>query len=793
MSQRAEDSGQTHRLSRSSLSNSFSPSRLHLRTPFGEKNITPVTATTTAPKHNGTLFRTTDDTLNLSQVQDEASGDNSPQTVNHISRIKHYRTSEADEIEQMRKRLKDAQFEVSTTRTELELKIITLEQTLRTTNLEKDKLARRVDELQSQRRFLFEKEKRSSSTAQSLEEQLNEYKETSDKTIRTLDEEVFTLKESLAVMTERHRQTESLLNQKVQELQDTLSYQEATMTQIRDSSESQSHLAEDKHRQLSDAIAKIANLELENRQLKQKELEFQHVDWARKELQNQVSYGRQLETKNRQLVAECNHYKEMYRNAEVLKEEKTALQQKLTMLDDLRVKYGMLEVQNGVLRKEKQQWLAFLNESDSKEFNSPHDLAKTIALLRREQSALISTNGELEAALRSRDSFINQLETQLQNVKRILVEQEQKMATLSAEARRSEQSKALALRQVENLKEQLKSYDTEEATLMGGSFDNSKNIRVAELEKLVEEYHGKLEAAIAQASHRTEEENSLKESENIKLLQTLSDNNALTFDRLSREKQQIFEAKNNLEIENARLKSECASLEANVDELELSIGAGAFNPATSRVLEIKDSPAARYQAVRQHMLDSLREENTALLKSIAQLQRRLDALSEGGAAVAGSDSMDGDDDTELPESSLIPAATLRRLEDDYARLREELENAKKRSKRMEEIWETKSDEYLEVVEALLGYRFNFLEDGRVEVVSVYDTVDRRSFVFASGDNDQGTMQLVGTGSNRYVDAHREETMRLLQEIGSIPAFLSQVTLDAVGELGQKWTSVNSSS
>lgn len=73
----------------------------------------------------------------------------------------------------------------------------------------------------------------------------------------------------------------------------------------------------------------------------------------------------------------------------------------------------------------------------------------------------------------------------------------------------------------------------------------------------------------------------------------------------------------------------------------------------------------------------------------------------------------------------------------------------------------------------------------MEVVSVYDSAEHRSFVFSSGENDEGTMELVGTGSNRYVDSHREEAMRLIREVGSIPAFLSQATLDAVEELEQR--------
>ncbi|KAG0029886.1 coiled-coil domain-containing protein mad1 [Podila clonocystis] len=781
MSQHTGDLEQVRRLNRTQFSTSTSSSQTSARTPFGEKSITPVVPT----RQPVTPFWATADNASQSTGPAGSTGrgvvaDHEQENGTH-ARIKHRRTLESDEIEQARKKLKDAQFELSTTRTELELKIITLEQAVRTSEIDREKLATRADELQSQRRFLFEKEKKTSAKSHELEEQLNEYKKTSDETIRTLDDEIYTLKETLAGLTESQRHNESQLNQRIQELQDSLSYQEVTLTQFRDTSESQSNLAEDKHRQLSEALGRVASLELENRQLKQREQEFEHVDWTRKELQNQVSYGQQLETKNRQLIAECSHYKDMYRNAEVLKEEKTALQQKLTMLDDLRVKYGMLEVQNGVLRKEKQQWLAFLDEADSRDFNSPHDLAKTIALLRREQSALVGANGELEASVRSRDSFITQLETQLKNLKRILLEQEQQMAKLSATSRRCEQSKDLALRQVDSLKEQLKSYDMEETNLMGGSFDNSKNTRIAELEKLVQEYHTKLEAAIAISAKQTNPSSEPETATSVRLLQSMADDHSATFNHLSQEKQKLFETKNLLEVENARLRTQCASLEAKVEEHEIAIGAGAFNPVTSRVLEIKDSPAARHQAVRQHMLDSLKEENTELLKVVAQQQRRLDEMSAGD----GLSAMGTDQDADLPASSLVPAASFSRLKGDYQRLQEEINSAKKRSDRMEEIWGTKSDEYLEAVEALLGYRFNFLEDGRVEVVSVYDSAEHRSFVFSSGENDEGTMELVGAGSNRYVDSHREEAMRLIREVGSIPAFLSQATLDAVEELEQR--------
>lgn len=94
----------------------------------------------------------------------------------YITLTNHHSTQRYLEVEQVRKKLKDAQFELSTTRTELELKIITLEQAVRTSEIEREKLATRADELQSQRRFLFEKEKKTSAKNHELEEQLNEYK-----------------------------------------------------------------------------------------------------------------------------------------------------------------------------------------------------------------------------------------------------------------------------------------------------------------------------------------------------------------------------------------------------------------------------------------------------------------------------------------------------------------------------------------------------------------------------------------------------------------------------------------
>lgn len=82
----------------------------------------------------------------------------------------------------------------------------------------------------------------------------------------------------------------------------------------------------------------------------------------------------------------------------------------------------------------------------------------------------------------------------------------------------------------------------EETNLMGGSFDKSKSARITELEKLVQEYHMKLEAAIA--TNTNQANSSLPETAaSVKLLQSMTDDHSATFNQLSQEKQKLFESK----------------------------------------------------------------------------------------------------------------------------------------------------------------------------------------------------------------------------------------------------------
>ena len=96
-----------------------------------------------------------------------------------------------------------------------------------------------------------------------------------------------------------------------------------------------------------------------------------------------------------------------------------------------------------------------MKETDTTDYNSPYDLAKTVASLRGDKAALTELRGELEATIKARDAYVSQLETQVRDLRKNLITQEEYCREQASIARRHERAKDLALRQVESFRQQL--------------------------------------------------------------------------------------------------------------------------------------------------------------------------------------------------------------------------------------------------------------------------------------------------------------------------------------------------
>lgn len=77
----------------------------------------------------------------------------------------------------------------------------------------------------------------------------------------------------------------------------------------------------------------------------------------------------------------------------------------------------------------------------------------------------------------------------------------------------------------------------------------------------------------------------------------------------------------------SQLTAANTTLDAEVTDLMRRVASGEYNPATERLVEFANNPAARIRLVRQKELDELREENNVLLNELGALE---DAKGEEG-------------------------------------------------------------------------------------------------------------------------------------------------------------------
>ena len=104
---------------------------------------------------------------------------------------------------------------------------------------------------------------------------------------------------------------------------------------------------------------------------------------------------------------------------------------------------------------------------------------------------------------------------------------------------------------------------------------------------------------------------------------------------------------------------------------------------STRILQLKDNPTAREQAVKVATLNALREENAALLAQI-----------EGN----------------IEKSKMVPRATLENVRAEVKEMERVVAEKEKRMTRLKEIWSAKSLEFREAVYSLLGWKLDFMQN-----------------------------------------------------------------------------------
>ncbi|KAJ1977723.1 coiled-coil domain-containing protein mad1 [Dimargaris verticillata] len=660
------------------------------------------------------------------------------------------------ELRDLRRQLNKAKYEASRARSELEREQISHESQRQDWEKTTKDQSSRIEKLEKDRRFLFDKEKESAERCLQLDQQIQDLKDSYNDQIRHLKRQLqdlqdpatpalalrpsSTMADGLAARIDQYKHS-------VVQLQDQLANKTQRTEQLL------ATLAEHQQ-QLNCANQRVAELEAQGEQQ-------QGLASISGELRHQVSYIKDLEAKIRRLQREVEDYEQRHENYELLFETKRKLERQNQAIEPLQNQVAQLQTENKALLEEKEGWFVSLRQvlldvdgdvpegapktAMSPAKMSPQRLAQIITQQRQQIATLHDQLGTLQAATGGTRVEHDNLQQQLEAVQARVAHLEQQHSRDKRLLQRLEKLRSLAQREVEFLREQLKSYDMEEMTLTTGAFDTAKAQRIQGLEDLVQDYRTQVQRLAGQLAARS----STEPTPNAPLPTETSKSAPLA--QVEQLQQQV-----------ARLTHKLEAQDQEMALLERAVGRGDYNPRTTQVLQLAQNPTTDAFAIRETTLKALQDENRELLRQL-QHGAATELLSQGSpSAVTGVQ---------------IPQQTVDNLLRDNAGLHAELAQRDKRLARLKEVWQAKAQEMREAIYSLLGYRLDFLENGRVRLVSMYSAAEDHSFIFTSNQHDSGTLELAGGGNTDYVKSLKSLIQFWVVERRSIPAFLATVTLE----------------
>ena len=185
--------------------------------------------------------------------------------------------------------------------------------------------------------------------------------------------------------------------------------------------------------------------------------------------------------------------------------------------------------------------------------------------------------------------------------------------------------------------------------------------------------------------------------------------------------------------------------------------------ARMRILELKDNPTARSEAVKLAQLRTLQAENSALL---AQLRGN---MSEVG--------------------KVVPVHSIDAAQHQLEELKQQVAEKEKRMARLKQIWTAKSVEWRQAVHSIVGILFDFMPNGRVRVSSKEWYDDGQGDVGGVGeepgiifDGEQGTMKISPEGFSKRISPLVKEWV---EDKGDIPGLIAALNLGRQNQGGER--------
>jgi len=575
----------------------------------------------------------------------------------------------------------------------------------------------------------------------------------SEKKLRSLQEESRGMREELedaqAELSSRDRQGKYEFS----ELQRKYGVLQESVEGVQQDLQSKVSALQSEQQKLGQREAQIGELEDEVLRLKAQTGDSDTLAVIKKELSEQVAYIKKLEGANREQFAEVKQLRKAQKNVEVVEEEKRSLEARLRLMDDLRRELSEVQLQKRILEDEKRSWTSYLDsEAAAVQYDTPEELAKAFLQERLDKADLLDKLGSLQPELSTKDAEIERLTEERSKLQSDL-ETFRSAASVAApgatggsnaKARaRLERQKYLVTKEVEYLRAQMKTFEAEEAEFNPEQKDEEQMKRVNDLEAMVEEYRTEVEKLQVNLS-RVEAQPAMASPK-----KRSRENDEQADERLGELKRKM----RTLQADLDKLQSRNQLLEAEL-KAGLSQITSLKESSRTRVLELRNNPTAEVEAIKMTTLSTLREENQALL---TQLQGK------------------------QPNTKVVPVSTLENVRLQLEEAKTQIAQNEKKALRLRQIYASKATEFREAVAAMLGWRLDFMPNGRVKATSIlYPSLinegeeEENSIVF---DGENGTMKVSGGPQSVFASEIKGLIEFWVEGRREIPCFLAACTLE----------------
>ncbi|KAK8028344.1 spindle assembly checkpoint component mad1 [Apiospora marii] len=571
-----------------------------------------------------------------------------------------------------------------------------------------------------------------------------------EKKARESDSEARLLQEQLDDLSAVKEESDRMNQKRISDLELQASNLRESMEAYEKENQSRDELLQQAQEQLAQKDEIIGELEANVLRLKAQTGDADTIAVIRRELSDHVQYIRNLESKNTKMHSDLSHYKQIHKAVEVVEEEKRSLQRKLEAAAGLEAELAEARIQRQRLEDERLAWTSYLRNAsdDMMEFDSPEHVARALVEERYTSASLTQKLGEFQEQLGERDGIIKSLEAEIGTLKTQIDKLKTAPSALPADKTRArlERQRALAAKEVEYLRAQLKTFDAEDETFEPEKVDEVRNNRVAELEKLVDNYKSEVNALHEELS--SAEVSGPAEAKQLTGTKRPREEDAIeseTISELNRKRQALL---NQVAEKDRTLNTLQVDYQSLRERLE-----AAEKKNKTRVLSLHSNPTAEWEAIKVATLTALKEENKQLLTQLQKANRN-------------------------PPFPVIPASQLANAKREVEEAQRETASAMKSAQRLKQVWGAKSNEFKEAIFSTLGWTVTFIPNGKMRVESVFNPSQtdehENSIVF---DGERGTMKVSGGPQSVFARSIADQIQFWVRDKGCIPGFLAALTLE----------------